>query len=102
MNFLDLHQKRLILLLQSALTYIKRKRVKARSTRLLLLTPTYILAKMPPLRTPLRSISRNRPSGGYLNPYIRGQVAGQAFKGAKPAEIVRDLKLDRGTVYYTL
>jgi hypothetical protein len=57
---------------------------------------------MPPLRTPLRSISGNRPSGGHLNPYIRGQVAGQAFKGAKPAEIARDLKLDRGTVYYTL
>jgi hypothetical protein len=57
---------------------------------------------MPPLRTPLRTISGNRPSGGHLNPYMRGQVAGQAFKGAKLAKIARDLKLDCGTVYYTL
>jgi len=57
---------------------------------------------MPPLRTPLRSISRNRPSQGWLNPYLRGQVTGQAFRGVKLAEIARDLKLDRGTVYYTI
>jgi hypothetical protein len=33
---------------------------------------------------------------------MRGQVMGQAFKGAKPAEIARGLKLDRSTVNYTL
>jgi hypothetical protein len=32
---------------------------------------------------------------------MRGQVAGQAFKGTKPSEITRDLKLDRSTVNYT-
>jgi hypothetical protein len=33
---------------------------------------------------------------------MRGQVQGQAFKGAKPAEIAADLNLTRSTVNYTL
>jgi len=57
---------------------------------------------MPPTRTPLGSISRNRPKGCEISPYMRGQVISQAFKGAKPTEIARDLKLDRSTVNYTL
>ena len=33
---------------------------------------------------------------------MRGQVISQAFKGAKPTKIAKDLKLDRSTVNYTL
>jgi len=49
---------------------------------------------MPPTRTPLSSIFRNRPKGCEISLYMRGQVISQAFKGAKPTEIARDLKLD--------
>ena len=57
---------------------------------------------MPPTRTPLSSIFRNRPKGCKISPYMRGQVISQAFKGAKPTKIARDLKLDCSTVNYTL
>jgi hypothetical protein len=57
---------------------------------------------MPPQRTVLSSISRNRQKGQEISPYIRGQVQGQAFKGAKPAEIVTDLNLTRNIINYTL
>jgi len=57
---------------------------------------------MPPLRTPLRNISGNRPSHSRLTPYMRGQVVGQAFKGAKSTEIAEDLKIAESTVRYTL
>ena len=57
---------------------------------------------MPPLRTPLRSISGNRPKGSEISPYMRGQVAGKASKGAKTATIAKALKLTRSTVNYTL
>ena len=57
---------------------------------------------MPPLRTPLRSISGNRPKGSEISPYMRGQVAGKASKGAKTATITKALKLTRSTVNYTL
>jgi hypothetical protein len=57
---------------------------------------------MPPQRTVLGSISGNRQKGQEISPYMRGQVQGQAFKGAKPAEIAADLNLTRSTVNYTL
>jgi hypothetical protein len=57
---------------------------------------------MPPLRTPLRSISRNRPKGLKISPYMRSQVIRKAFKGAKIAKIIKALKLTRSTVNYTL
>ena len=57
---------------------------------------------MPPTRTPLSFISRNCPKGCKISPYMRGQVISQAFKGAKPTKIARDLKLDCSTVNYTL
>jgi len=57
---------------------------------------------MPPLRTPLRSISGNRPKGSEISPFMRGQVIGKASEGAKSAAIAKALKLDRSTVNYTL
>ena len=57
---------------------------------------------MPPQRAPLGTISGNRFKGCQISPYMRGQVAGQARRGAKPTAIARDLSLDRGTVQYTL
>jgi len=57
---------------------------------------------MPPLRTPLRSISGNRPKGSEISPFMRGQVIGKASEGAKSAVIAKALKLDRSTVNYTL
>jgi len=57
---------------------------------------------MPPTRTPLGFISGNCPKGCEISPYMRSQVISQAFKGAKPTEIARDLKLSRSTVNYTL
>jgi len=90
------------LFVQSRPTDIKRKRVKARFYAFRLLPLTTILTKMPPTCTPLGFISKNRPKGCEISPYMRGQVIGQAFKGAKPTEIARDLKLDRSTINYTL
>jgi hypothetical protein len=57
---------------------------------------------MPPQRTPLGSISGNRRKGQEISPYMRGQVKGQASKGAKVAEIAINLKLTRSTILYTL
>jgi len=57
---------------------------------------------MLPLRTPLRSISRNRPKGLEISPYIRGQVIGKALEGIDPTSITKDLKLTRSTINYTL
>ncbi|KAN0115371.1 hypothetical protein V8E51_004915 [Hyaloscypha variabilis] len=57
---------------------------------------------MPPLRTPLRSISGNRPKGLEISPYMCGQVVGKASKGTKIATIAKALKLTRSTVNYTL
>jgi transcriptional antiterminator len=57
---------------------------------------------MPPQRTVLGSISRNRQKGQDINPYIHGQVTGQAFKGAKNAQIAKDLNLSNNTIRYTL
>jgi hypothetical protein len=58
--------------------------------------------KMPPLRTLLSSISRNYCKGKELTPYMRRQIARQAFKGAKPANIAIDLNVPYKTVKYTL
>ncbi|PMD59042.1 uncharacterized protein K444DRAFT_724842 [Hyaloscypha bicolor E] len=57
---------------------------------------------MPPLRTPLRSISGNRSKGSEISHYMRGQVMGKASEGAKLVAIAKALKLDRSTVNYTL
>jgi hypothetical protein len=57
---------------------------------------------MPPLYTPLRSISGNRPKSLEISPFIRGQVIGKASKGAKLATITKALKLDRLTINYIL
>jgi len=57
---------------------------------------------MPPQRTVLGSISGNRRKGQEISPYMRGQVTGQAFKGAKNAQIAKDLNLSDSTVRYTL
>ena len=57
---------------------------------------------MPPLRTPLGSISGNRLKGCEISPYMRGQVAGKASEGRGLRGIATDLKLDYSTVRYTL
>ena len=57
---------------------------------------------MPPLRTPLSSISGNRPRRCEIHPYWRGQIAGKASEGANSYEIVMDLDLTCSTVQYTL
>lgn len=57
---------------------------------------------MPPQRTPLRSISGNRPLHARLTPYERGQVKGEAFRGAKTTKIAQHLKMNESTVRYTL
>jgi hypothetical protein len=57
---------------------------------------------MPPIRTPLRSISGNRPKGSEISPYMRGQVKGQARRGVLQLDIAKDLKLTPSTVQYTL
>ncbi|KAH9204021.1 hypothetical protein DL95DRAFT_349506, partial [Leptodontidium sp. 2 PMI_412] len=40
--------------------------------------------------------------GCELSPYLRGQILGQARRYTNPYEIARDLKLDYGTVKYTI
>ena len=64
------------LFVQSRPTDIKRKRVKARFYAFRLLPLTTILTKMPPTCTPLGFISKNRPKGCEISPYMRGQVIG--------------------------
>jgi IS30 family transposase len=56
---------------------------------------------MPPIRTPLGTISGNQRDRAHLNPYQRGQIARKASEGAKPADIAADLNLTRSTIYYT-
>jgi hypothetical protein len=57
---------------------------------------------MPPLRTPLGSISGNRSHGCELHPYSRGKIVRKASEGANPYKIAKDLDLTRSTVQYTL
>jgi transposase len=57
---------------------------------------------MPPIRTPLGSISGNRIPGGELKPYQRGKIIGKAEEGASIAKIARDLKCHESTVTYTI
>jgi hypothetical protein len=57
---------------------------------------------MPLIRTPLSLISRNRLKGQEISPYMRGQVKGQAKRGATQVAIVKDLKLTLATISYTL
>ena len=57
---------------------------------------------MPPQRTPLGSISGNRPKGSEISPYIRGQIKGQANRSASHSSIAKDLKVLKSTVQYTL
>jgi hypothetical protein len=57
---------------------------------------------MPPLCTLLGFISRNYYKGKELTSYMHRQIAGQAFKGAKPADIAIDLNVPCKTVKYTL
>jgi hypothetical protein len=52
---------------------------------------------MPPQRTPLGSISGNRPKGSEISPYMRRQVKGQAKRGALQQDIAKDLKLTTST-----
>jgi len=87
---------------QSPPTDISRERVKARFFASCIPPSLISYTKMPPLRTPLGSISGNHRKGKELTPYMRGQIAGQAFKGAKPAAIAIDLNVPRKTVKYTL
>jgi len=61
-------------MLQLGPTDIKQKRVKARFYAFRLLPLTTISTKMLPTRTPLGSISKNRPKGCEISPYMRGQV----------------------------
>ena len=95
-----IHKRNLVL--QSPPTDISRNAYLSDATWFPLLTPLYILSKMLPLRTPLRSISRNRPKGLEISPYIRGQVIGKALEGIDPTSITKDLKLTRSTINYTL
>jgi hypothetical protein len=57
---------------------------------------------MPPICTPLSSISGNCPKGSKISPYMRGQVKGQATRGANQIDIAKDLKLTLSTILYTL
>jgi hypothetical protein len=61
------------------------------------ISPIYI-AKIPPIRTPLGSISGNRLKGSKISLYIHGQVKGQATRGANQIDIAKDLKLTLSTV----
>ena len=89
-------------MLQSPPTDISRNAYLSDATRFPPPTPLHILSKMPPLRTPLRSISGNRPKRSEISPYMRSQVIGKASEGADPTSIAKDLKLTRSTVNYTL
>jgi hypothetical protein len=53
---------------------------------------------MPPLRTPLGSISSNRFKGYKISLYMRGKVTRKALKDYSLRDIIRDLKLDLSTV----
>jgi hypothetical protein len=88
--------------LQSAPTDIKRERVKTRFLASPLSSSSLLSANMPPLRTPLGSISGNRLKGCEISPYMRGQVAGKASECRGLRGIATDLKLDYSTVRYTL
>jgi hypothetical protein len=48
----------------------------------------------------LGAISGNQRDRVHLNPYQRGQIAGKASEGAKPADIAADLNLTRSIIYY--
>ena len=57
---------------------------------------------MPPIRTPLGSISRNVQRGRELTPYERGLIIGARNAGMSPREIELDLKLSRKAVRGTI
>jgi DNA-binding CsgD family transcriptional regulator len=57
---------------------------------------------MPPIRTPLGSISGNRIHLCELKPYERGRIIGKAEEGATSAKIARDLKCSESAVKYTI
>jgi hypothetical protein len=65
-------------LVQFPATNIRRDAYLSDATRSPPPSSLYILAKMPPIRTPLGSISRNRLKGLEISPYIYRQVKGQA------------------------
>jgi hypothetical protein len=68
-------------LVQSPPTDIRRDAHKTRKIAFPLPSLLHKTTKMPPIRTPLRSISGNRPKGSEISPYMRGQVKGQARRG---------------------
>jgi hypothetical protein len=57
---------------------------------------------MPPQRSSLSSISRNRQFNHELTLYIRGKIVGLSLKGAKSTEIQDLLKITRGALRSTL
>jgi hypothetical protein len=61
-------------------------------------TPPSILAKMPPIRTPLGSISGNHLKASEISPYMRGQIKGQVYRGTNQVDIAKDLKLTSSTM----
>jgi hypothetical protein len=81
---------------------VRGTRVNREKSRPSILTLLLINHKMPPLRTPLGSISGNSRRGKELTPYMRGKILGKASEGAKSATIAIKLKIPRKTVEYTL
>jgi hypothetical protein len=79
-------------------TNIRRDAYLSDATRSPPPSSLYILTKMPPIRTPLGSISGNRLKGLEISPYIRRQVKGQANYSITQANIVRNLKLITSTI----
>ncbi|PQE31830.1 hypothetical protein CJF32_00005133 [Rutstroemia sp. NJR-2017a WRK4] len=57
---------------------------------------------MPPIRTPLCSISENRIPLCELKPYEHGKIIGKAEEGASIAKIAKDLKCYESTIKYTI
>jgi hypothetical protein len=78
-------------LLQFPATNIRRDAYLSDATRSPLPSSLYILAKMPPIHTPLGSISRNRFKGLEISLYIHRQVKGQVNCSITQVNIAKDL-----------
>ena len=57
---------------------------------------------MPPIRSPLASISTNRRSNTELTPYQRGEIIGRRATGQSQYQIAAHVGLSRSTIQYTL
>ena len=58
--------------------------------------------KMPPQRTPLGSISRNRIRGHKLSPYTRAFIMGMKIAGKTPTQIALTVKTPARSIWTTI